>query len=121
MQPSTDGKSCTAAVCPLDNCNLCLPMETFTACFVCEQGYFLNSYFQCVPYNPPPNTVECDVYNCFYCYAANKCGSCAPGWNSTNGMCVTNLFCSDANCNSCTNSTYCVTCADSYNNNMGTC
>ena len=122
MQPTTDGTACTAAVCPLDNCNLCLPLDSFTACFVCEQGYFLNSYFQCVPYSPPPNTVQCDVYNCFYCYAANKCGSCAPGWNATNGMCQTNLFCTDDNCQTCTNSTYCVACADSYTlTSSGTC
>ena len=120
LQPATDKLSCTTAKCTLPNCQFCIPGEEM-GCLFCAQDYFLNSYFQCVKYSPAINPPPCDVYNCFYCYAENQCGLCAPGWNSTDGICQTNLFCSDDNCEFCTNSSYCVSCVSKYELVLGAC
>lgn len=90
-------------------------------CLLCSQEYYLNSYLQCVKFSPAINTAPCSVYNCIYCYSENQCGLCAPGWNSTDGICQTNLFCSDDNCEYCTNSSYCVSCVSKYELVLGAC
>ena len=82
----------------------------FTLCLVCQQGYYLNSYLQCVKYSPPVNTVTCDVYNCLHCDRNNTCAFCLFGWNATGSLCETNLYCDVNDCSSCTKPTLCVTC-----------
>ena len=97
-------------------------MKTSGGCLVCEQGYFINSYFQCVKYSPNLNTPSCDVDNCLYCVSNNYCGACLFGWEEVNGTCQTENFCEE-NCEICTNSDTCIKCKDpnSYTLTSGFC
>ncbi len=92
-------------------------------CLICQQGYYLNSYFQCLPFNPPPQVPNCsNIYNCIFCSANNYCSFCAPSWNATNGVCLTTVtaFCTPiANCLGCTQPNVCGACAPSYQLSAG--
>ena len=87
-------------------------------CLICQQGYSLNSYFQCLPIGlitSPPNCSN--IYNCIFCSENNYCGYCAPSWNATNGLCLTSVpaFCTPIpNCLGCTQPNVCGACAPSY-------
>lgn len=123
LQPSSNGQSCVPQTCNAPNCAICLQntgnYNTYNnqaqLCFVCKQGYFINSYFQCVSYNPAISTVNCsNIYNCLYCANSNYCDYCAPNWNATSGVCLTSTFCNVANCLTCTSPNFCVSCAANY-------
>jgi hypothetical protein len=121
MQPAQNQLSCVPQTCSVPNCQICVQNQKFNnnlqLCFVCQQGYFINSYYQCSPYNPPPTTPNCSgIYNCLFCSNNNYCGLCAPGWNSTNGTCLTSstVFCNVQNCLACTMTNTCATCAVNY-------
>lgn len=92
-------------------------------CLICQQGFLINSNFQCIPYGPLTSisTANCSsIYNCLYCAFNNYCDLCAGGWNPINGSCVTTHGCSVPNCESCSNSTTCYSCSQNYtlNNNI---
>ena len=62
--------------------NLCLPQQNniphckvqlpnyasnnIPVCYVCEQGYYVNSWGLCSAYNPNMNNTGCSIYNCLY-------------------------------------------------------
>ena len=55
FQPSVDGSSCNSQKCTVENCQTCIPYATSPSlqsslCMICENGYFLNSYLQCIAY-----------------------------------------------------------------------
>lgn len=83
-------------------------------CLICEQGYYLNSYIQCVSYTPAIDTPACDVYNCLHCDKENECAFCVLGWNATGVLCETNLYCDVNDCNTCTSPTNCTACNANY-------
>ena len=114
LEPSLDGSVCEAGTCNSLNCQICYPGYGMDFCLICADGYFLNSYYQCIELSSNTNPAPCLVYNCISCYESNKCSLCAPGWNTINGVCVSSLFCDDPNCASCTNATTCVKCAAFY-------
>lgn len=125
LTPSSTGQSCEPIDCMVDNCHLCLQEPTFQICIACQQGYFLNSYYQCVSYQPALTTPNCTgIYNCLLCGSDNYCAFCLYNWNNTNGVCTTSIqqFCNVANCESCTDSSTCYTCVDDYApNSLGGC
>ena len=89
LMPSDDGSSCIPQECEVSNCQICMPSNQ-KACLNCLQGYSLNPYYQCVPFNPMLATSTCDVYNCLFCGENNTCAQCIIGWNTTEkGTCVT--------------------------------
>ena len=84
-------------------------------CLVCQQGYAINSYFQCVSVIPALTVANCSgIYNCLYCAYNNYCDLCVSGWNATNGVCLTNTGCAVSNCASCSSPSVCYSCAASY-------
>lgn len=100
FQTSGDQLSCVPQTCNAWKCQICLPgpQATSNLCIICEQGYFLNSYMQCVAYSPEPVTATCGIYNCIYCANNQSCSLCVEGWNETNDECETNLYCGVENC-----------------------
>ena len=89
---------------------------------ICQQGYFLNSYLQCVGYSPQ-SYPSCDIYNCIYCaYDDWACTLCVEGWSPTpSGQCVTTLYCSVENCLTCTSPSICLSCQPNYTMYQGLC
>ena len=115
--PSSDLQSCQPQDCVTPNCAMCVPSAGHLSgklCAVCEQGYYTNSYFQCVQYQPAADLPTCDVYNCLYCSEDNHCSLCLVGWNSTNGVCQTDIYCDVQNCESCTSPDSCAKCEENY-------
>ena len=90
-------------------------------CLLCELGYHLNSYLQCVAYSPQIAQFSCDVYNCLFCDRDNSCALCALGWLATGTLCETNIYCNVDNCALCTTAQHCTTCNDSYTLTLGAC
>lgn len=87
-----------------------MPAANLPVCLFCNQGYFQNSYFQCVPYSPTALMPSCNVYNCLYCAYNNSCTLCAPGYLPINGLCISSIQCTDPNCVQCTQSSICIQC-----------
>lgn len=122
LQPASNGQSCVPQSCSVPNCQVCLGNKMFNnglqLCMVCQQGYFINSNYQCVSYNPSLTTSNCSgIFNCLYCAANNYCDFCINGWNATNGTCLTSNvnYCSGvANCATCSSPSLCYACAPSY-------
>ena len=90
-------------------------------CILCEQGYFLNSYLQCVSYSPSIDSPSCDVYNCLFCDRENECSLCLGGWNATGKLCETNLYCDVNDCATCTTADNCTSCNENYELVLGGC
>ena len=119
LMPASNGQSCIAQTCSVPYCQICVQNKQFNnglqMCFVCQQGYFMNSNFQCVSYNPTLTPTSCSgIYNCLYCSSNNYCSLCPEGWNPINGSCVTTTGCLVNNCASCTTPGSCSTCATNY-------
>ena len=119
LQPSSNGLSCVAQTCSVPNCQICIQNQKFNnglqMCLVCQQGYSINSYFQCVSVSPALTVANCSgIYNCLYCAYNNYCDLCVSGWNATNGVCQTNTGCTVSNCASCSSPSVCYSCATNY-------
>lgn len=117
--PATDGQSCIPQTCSVPYCQICIQNRQSTnglqMCLVCQQGYFLNSYLQCINYNPNSLAINCTgIYNCLYCAYNNYCDLCIPGWNPINGSCVTMIGCTVDNCATCTIPNLCSSCVIGY-------
>jgi hypothetical protein len=113
MQPNSDG-NCSLSVCNVPYCSVCTPMSQNTQiCLLCNQGYALNSYFQCVQYSSV-TTVNCSVPNCLYCPFNNYCDFCIPDFLPYNGSCRTSTYCNVTNCLYCQPPDNCVVCNPSY-------
>lgn len=52
----SNGASCLPENCTLEGCSICMPIASSSgsyfskSCLLCNEGYFLNNYFECVPY-----------------------------------------------------------------------
>lgn len=119
LQPAQGGQTCVPQTCSVPNCQICLQNKManngLQLCLVCQQGYFINSYFQCVSYNPALSAPNCTgIYNCLYCGYNNSCDYCSPGWNPINGVCLTSIGCTVANCAQCSSPSVCYSCATNY-------
>lgn len=119
LQPAQGGQTCVPQTCSVPNCQICLQNKManngLQLCLVCQQGYFINSYFQCVSYNPALSAPNCTgIYNCLYCGYNNSCDYCSPGWNPINGVCLTTIGCTVANCAQCSSPSVCYSCATNY-------
>ncbi len=94
MQPSSDGLSCIPQNCTIPNCLVCDYQYTYkkaTLCLVCNQGYYLNSYFQCTADHSLSPIPDCsNIYNCVFCSFDNYCVFCMLGWLPVHGRCITN-------------------------------
>lgn len=114
FMPNDDKNGCIPQVCNVANCQACLP-STQNFCLACIQGYFVNPYYQCVPFNPTLATSTCDIYNCIFCGSNNTCVKCLIGYNTTeNGQCITDEYCDVANCGNCTKPNVCYSCKATY-------
>lgn len=118
-QSNSNQTLCLPQVCQVANCMVCIPKYNTAMCMLCSQGYFLNSYFQCVPYILPSSSSSspspalspsCNIYNCLYCSYNNSCTFCSPGYLPSNNICISSTTCSDPNCISCTQPSICVQC-----------
>lgn len=88
-------------------------------CYFCQQGYYLNSYMQCVQFNPAITSVTCNTYNCAYCPMDNYCSYCFSPWNNTNGTCTSNVC--NTGCATCTSPSFCLSCITNYTLQNNTC
>ena len=127
FEPTTDQKSCVPQTCDVPYCQVCLPTGALMGmmgkriCILCEQGYFLNSYLQCVSYSPSIDVPACDVYNCLFCDRENECSLCLGGWNATGSLCETKLYCDVSDCSTCTKPDNCTACNENYELVLGGC
>lgn len=84
-------------------------------CQLCQQGYFRNSYLECVQYSPNiPAQCDSSIYNCLYCATAQSCSLCLEGWMVKDTICLTENFCSVDNCLYCSTPALCHTCDPQY-------
>lgn len=112
-QPDLEGY-CQVQNCKALNCRVCLPSTSANLCMICQQGYFLNSYQQCVQYFPAPMTPSCLVSNCMYCSYDDKCSLCFPGYEVQKDVCVLKSGCKDPNCDFCLSPYVCSICRSGY-------
>ena len=98
-----------------------MPTSVPNLCMICQQGFFLNSYQQCIRYSPAPLTPSCSVTNCMYCYYDDKCSLCFPGYQVQKNLCVMDSGCLDLNCDFCLSPYVCAICRSGYTIYKGRC